>query len=61
MFSGAFCAERKKEWPAKMQGPSAERWNFQIRFEFYNLFNHPNFQNIQGDLSAKLCRVDASA
>ncbi len=29
-----------------------ERLNFQIRFEFYNLFNHPNFQNIQGDLSA---------
>jgi hypothetical protein len=28
-----------------------ERLNFQIRFEFYNLFNHPNFQNIQGDLS----------
>lgn len=29
-----------------------ERLNFQIRFEFFNLFNHPNFQNIQGDLSA---------
>ncbi len=29
-----------------------ERLNFQIRFEFYNLFNHPNFQSIQGDLSA---------
>jgi hypothetical protein len=29
-----------------------ERLNFQLRFEFYNLFNHPNFQNIQGDLSA---------
>jgi hypothetical protein len=29
-----------------------ERWNFQLRFEFYNFFNHPNFQNIQGDLSA---------
>jgi hypothetical protein len=28
-----------------------ERLNFQFRFEFYNLFNHPNFQNIQGDLS----------
>lgn len=28
-----------------------ERLNFQIRFEFFNLFNHPNFQNIQGDLS----------
>ena len=29
-----------------------ERLNFQIRFEFFNLFNHPNFQNVQGDLSA---------
>ncbi len=29
-----------------------ERINFQMRFEFFNLFNHPNFQNIQGDLSA---------
>ncbi len=29
-----------------------ERLNFQFRFEFYNLFNHPNFQNINGDLSA---------
>jgi hypothetical protein len=28
-----------------------ERLNFQFRFEFYNLFNHANFQNIQGDLS----------
>jgi hypothetical protein len=28
-----------------------ERLNFQIRFEFYNLFNHANFQSIQGDLS----------
>ena len=28
-----------------------ERLNFQIRFEFYNLFNHPNFQSIQGDIS----------
>jgi hypothetical protein len=28
-----------------------ERLVFQIRFEFYNLFNHANFQNIQGDLS----------
>jgi Carboxypeptidase regulatory-like domain/TonB dependent receptor-like, beta-barrel len=29
-----------------------ERLVFQIRFEFYNTFNHVNFQNIQGDLSA---------
>ena len=30
-----------------------ERFVFQIRFEFlYNVFNHPNFQSIQGDLSA---------
>jgi hypothetical protein len=29
-----------------------EKLTFQIRFEFYNLFNHPNFQSIQGDLSA---------
>ena len=29
-----------------------ERLNFQMRFEFFNLFNHANFQNIQGDLSA---------
>jgi hypothetical protein len=28
-----------------------ERVVFQVRFEFYNLFNHANFQNIQGDLS----------
>jgi len=28
-----------------------ERLVFQIRFEFFNLFNHANFQNIQGDLS----------
>jgi hypothetical protein len=28
-----------------------ERLNFQLRFEFYNLFNHANFQAIQGDLS----------
>jgi Carboxypeptidase regulatory-like domain len=28
-----------------------ERVNFQIRFEFFNVFNHPNFQNVQGDLS----------
>jgi len=28
-----------------------ERVNFQLRFEFYNLFNHANLQNIQGDLS----------
>ena len=29
-----------------------ERFVFQIRFEFYNLFNHPNFQNIQGNVTA---------
>jgi Carboxypeptidase regulatory-like domain len=29
-----------------------ERLTFQIRFEFYNLFNHVNFQSIQGDVSA---------
>jgi hypothetical protein len=29
-----------------------ERLVFQIRFEFFNLFNHANLQNIQGDLSA---------
>jgi len=28
-----------------------ERLVFQLRFEFYNLFNHANFQNIQGDIS----------
>jgi 2Fe-2S iron-sulfur cluster binding domain len=29
-----------------------ERLNFQLRFEFFNLFNHANLQSIQGDLSA---------
>jgi len=29
----------------------SERLVFQFRFEFYNLFNHANFQSIQGDLS----------
>ena len=29
-----------------------ERLNFQFRFEFYNLFNHVNFTNIQGDLNS---------
>ena len=29
-----------------------ERMNFQIRFEFFNLFNHPNFLTIQNNLSA---------
>jgi hypothetical protein len=28
-----------------------ERLVFQFRFEFYNLFNHPNFQSIQNNLS----------
>jgi len=28
-----------------------ERLTFQIRFEFYNLFNHPNFTAVQNDLS----------
>jgi hypothetical protein len=28
-----------------------EKLTFQMRFEFFNLFNHPNFQNIQRDLS----------
>ena len=28
-----------------------ERLNFQIRFEFFNLFNHPNFLTIQDNLS----------
>ena len=29
-----------------------ERMNFQIRFEFFNMFNHPNFLTIQDNLSA---------
>jgi hypothetical protein len=29
----------------------AERVNFQVRFEFYNVFNHVNFLTIQNDLS----------
>src|SRR6267143_5606723 len=28
-----------------------ERVNFQLRFEFYNLFNHPNFGNVGADLT----------
>ena len=28
-----------------------ERLNFQIRFEFFNVFNHPNFLTIQNNLS----------
>jgi hypothetical protein len=30
----------------------AKSVNFQLRFEFYNLFNHPNFINVVNDLSA---------
>lgn len=29
-----------------------KRVNFQLRLEFYNLFNHPNFINVVNDLSA---------
>jgi hypothetical protein len=29
-----------------------DRINFQVRFEFYNLFNHPNFINVVNNLSA---------
>ncbi len=29
----------------------SERLVFQFRFEFYNVFNHPNFQSINGNLS----------
>jgi hypothetical protein len=29
-----------------------ERVNFQLRFEFFNVFNHPNFTNIVGDLAS---------
>jgi hypothetical protein len=28
-----------------------ERLNFQLRFEFYNLFNHPNFGNVGANLT----------
>src|SRR5438132_10094598 len=28
-----------------------ERLNFQVRFEFYNLFNHPNFGNVGSNLT----------
>jgi hypothetical protein len=31
--------------------PITERLNFQIRFEFFNIFNHPNFLTIQDNLS----------
>jgi len=29
-----------------------ERLNFQVRFEFFNLFNHPNFLTVQDNLAA---------
>jgi len=32
--------------------PIAKGVNIQLRFEFYNLFNHPNFRTVVNDLSS---------
>lgn len=42
----------KTDLTAYKDTPITERVNFQIRFEFFNVFNHVNFNTIQVNQSA---------